>query len=109
MFRLLIAVFIVGQFISCKEEVKRPSIPEDRLVELLADLHMVEMAMHQIPKHAKDSMRTVFKGQILDIYKLTEDSLNHNIKVLQGDPEYYFEVSKKVADLTKKEKQDYED
>jgi hypothetical protein len=106
---ILLLFVIIFQLCSCKETIERPSIPEERLVELLADLHMVEMAMHQVPKHAKDSMRTVYKDQLLEIYSLTEDSLNRNIQVLQNDPEYYFEISKKVADLTKKDKRDYDD
>lgn len=101
----MIFLFIWIGMWSCKPAIAPPYQNEDKLVALLADLHMVEMALYQGQKHDQDSLAALYKTKLFELHGVSEDSLQMILRYLDQNPEEYYRLSLKVADTTEAAKQ----
>ena len=92
---------LIVLFYSCNqnEEVKL-NISDDRLVELITDMHFLEAIVQKTDKTQKDSVRKVYKEQITKIYNLKSvEGLDSLLTKAQSFPEYFKVIQDKSSTL----------
>ncbi len=94
-------IFIVVFLCQCKEPTIDLPIEKDELVSLLADHHIMEIALRQANADKRDSLKTTYEAQILDIYNITSSELDYFIAELKKHPEEYHDIYKVVVDTLK--------
>lgn len=94
-------------FFSCEEPKPELTIPEERLIPLMADIHLADMATLNIPQTVKDSIQEAYLNQIFRIHDIDRAVFDSNMQILYADPARYQEISVKVAEQTKKDKNDF--
>jgi hypothetical protein len=88
---------------SCKPKPKVYDfeIPQNKLVGILADLHVAEAAIGQYTEEKKDSMRTLFVTEIFQIQKIDKALFDTIVSQLNYHPELNYEIQRMVFDSLK--------
>ena len=94
---VIIALLGVLCFLGCKEEIK-PSLSEEKMVDVLTDLHLAEASMLTLNKKLKDSVYLVYYGQIFEIHQVKDSVFFKDLELLRKDPERVEKVYAKVVD-----------
>ncbi|PHN08552.1 DUF4296 domain-containing protein [Flavilitoribacter nigricans] len=82
---LLLAGLIL--LISCgKEEVPIP-LTEEKLVEVLIDMHMAESMIEKLPVADRDTVGNVYYRMIYREHGVTQQDFDESMNVLREDPE----------------------
>ncbi|MEM1322193.1 MAG: DUF4296 domain-containing protein [Bacteroidota bacterium] len=79
--------FLLAFFFTACGPKEDERLPDDRLINLLADIHLAEAAMQQAYKETKDSLAGVYYEQIYTIHKVSEAQLEAELKYLQSHPD----------------------
>jgi len=102
---LTIILFFSFWFFGCQPKSEPLVIPNDDLINALADIHIVEGALLSIRPVMKDSIRTLYYSQVYEIHGITAESFEHDVDVLKRNPKLMEKVYEKVmAELNKREK-----
>ncbi len=83
---VLFSLFLVS---SCKEKpivVDPPTIPEDKMILMLTDIHMAEGIVQVAPREEKDSMAHSSYQAIFKHYNTNEAEFDKNLKSYLSDP-----------------------
>ena len=79
----LVAFFV---FTSCEEIKPEVTWDEELTIDILSDLRIID---GQVKKHHvtdRDSVTKAYKNELLSIYKIEEEELINNLKIIQSDP-----------------------
>ncbi len=95
--RCLLIVAVLFLF-GCSKPRAELTIPEEELVKILADAHLIESALSTNYSTVKDSLTNLYYGQMYEIHGIDETVFRENLKILQTDPKLLKEVYSKVMD-----------
>jgi hypothetical protein len=62
-----------------------PTIPEDKMVRIMADLSIAEAATAQMNGYAKDSLTKVFYNQVFEMHQVQPDQYEQNLRLYAND------------------------
>ncbi|MFZ4476876.1 MAG: DUF4296 domain-containing protein [Saprospiraceae bacterium] len=62
-----------------------PTIPEDKMVRIMADLSIAEAATAQMNGYAKDSLTKVFYNQVFEMHQVQADQYEQNLRLYAND------------------------
>jgi hypothetical protein len=100
---LLGSFAMLGFLAACKPRPARLPLKEDKLVQVLADVHVAEAALQGLLGRTKDSMANVYYDQICIIHGVDRLLFDSAMQILQEDPErmerIYAEVMKEMERL----------
>ena len=82
---------------TCKPQNPVPSLPEDKLIRVLTDLHFAEAAMTNIFGGVKDSLARTYYQQIYSIHGIDSIILQEQLTALRKNPEYMNMIYDKVV------------
>lgn len=106
--RTCLSILLVGILClsACISRVAEPlPIPEDELIKLLFDVHVVEGALAQLPGGPKkDSLANLYYDQVSEIHKVDRQLLDTCLAILQRNPETAKDIYEKVGELAEKKK-----
>ena len=94
--------FVLLFFYACEEKPIPLSIPEDKMIDVLVDVHFAESAMNNIYKHKKDSLATLYYGQIFEIHGINQNVFDENMQILQRDADKLDAVYEQVLERLNK-------
>lgn len=101
--RYLILLGCFSLLVSCKPRPMRLPVEEDKLIRMLADVHVAEAALQGLLGHTKDSMANVYYDQICSIHGVDRPLFDSALQILQEEPErmeqIYAEVMKEMERL----------
>ncbi len=104
----IISCILFVCFLSCKEQVFNPPIPEDDLVKILMDVHIMDAALKHEKGQRKDSLYDVYTDQILTIHDISQEAFDSTMNYLKGYPvefnEIYDEVGVMIKEIKDKDK-----
>ncbi len=80
---------------SCESE-KRLPIEEEKLVDILRDIHIAEAAMQNLIGVTKDSFGIIYYNQVLGLYGVERAVFDITMERLRKDPERLSVVYEKV-------------
>ena len=81
---LVISLLVVG-ICACGENKDEPSIPDDKMARIMADLCIAEAATNGLGGYQKDSLMQVYFKQALDLYGLTLEEYERNLRIYSNE------------------------
>ena len=90
---------LLGLFAACaKNKEQSLTTPEDKMVSLLADAHILEAALQDVPHKKKDSVKVAFYKQFFTIHKITKEEFVKNIEIMDEQAEMLSRIYSKVME-----------
>lgn len=83
-FVLLLMLFLF--FNSCQEKKALP-IKEDKLVDIIRDIHIAEAAMQNLIGITKDSMGEIYYQKTLDLHGVSRPDFDTSMAILRREPD----------------------
>ena len=71
---------------SCREEELPISLSEEKLMDVLIDMHMAEAMMNKLPSSDQDTVGEVYYRMIYREHEITKDEFDQSMNVLREDP-----------------------
>ena len=92
----------LGLVVACAEPDAGPAPAEvQNLAPVLAELHLLEGLINELPMGLRDSMRTDWYVQVLDKYQMTLAELDSLTWMMRSEPEWleatYLDVQEELA------------
>lgn len=99
--RSLIPLLLLLGSVSCEKE-STYHYPEDKLIDVIIDVHIAKAAIQNAPVGVRDSMYHELFGQICQIHQVNPDSVSMDLDKLTLDPDYLEKLYEKVIDTLEK-------
>jgi len=90
--------------VACGGNEAGPMIPEDKLVPLLVDVHIAEVAIQDATSSAKDSIATLWYGYVFKQHGVEQEAFEKTMQVLRKDPKRIGKLYEKVQEELEKRK-----
>lgn len=92
-----ILLLVLSLFV-CSNCNNNQSIPlsEEKMVEIIRDLHIAEAAMQNLVGITKDSLGQIYYQQIFDLHEVNEVDFDTSIQRLRRDPTRLNQIYDKV-------------
>lgn len=84
---------------ACRDRYQKISLPNDRLVPLLCDIHISEAALQQVNGSLKDSLNEVYLTQICTIHQISRNRLDEVLGELRNNPDAMKKAYAEVAQI----------
>lgn len=91
---LILILFVAA----CAQKRNQRSVSEDRLVEVLMDVHTAEAALAFLYGEKRDTFAENYYEDIFAIHNLSQEEFDRWMAALREDPEWMVEVYQKVLD-----------
>ncbi len=93
-------IFIVAflSLFACKNDKIKISLPVNKMVSVLADIHTAESAAGYLSGTQKDSMTAIYYKQIYEIHNVSEEEVKQNLDLLKREPIQLEKIYKMVTD-----------
>lgn len=101
---LIIIIFGILIF-SCESEIQ-PPIADEKLIEILADVHLSESAAQSLPMKQKDSTMAKYYEQVMEIHEVSRADFDSTMVLLKLKPAKMAKVYEKVLEQIDKNKTD---
>ena len=75
-----------------------PTIPQEKMVDILVDIHLIEASLLGYSEEQKDSLTHLYYGQIYEIHSVSEDSFLTEMNYLKHHPDYMSKTYEKVLE-----------
>jgi hypothetical protein len=83
---------------SCTDEADSPMFSEEKVVEVLADLHIAEAFLEHAASEMRDSLRIEYRAQISEIHGVDLEAFDVYVDELRAEPLEYERIYKLVVD-----------
>jgi hypothetical protein len=103
--KLVFVILTLGLFfIACRKD-KIPKydlkIPRNKMVAIMVDLHVAEIAIQEYPQEQQDSIKMIYVTQIFEIHKTDKKLFEENYASLLKKPVLNSNVQSEVLDSIK--------
>ena len=88
----------IGLLTACKPREARLSIPDEEVVQLLADVHSAEAAVQHLPNPARDSMVRIYYDQVFKQHHIDQAGYEQLVVTLRKDPDRMSILYEKVVE-----------
>lgn len=99
---IFLSILFVISFSYCKNDENGLLIPEEKMIAILADIHLAEAALKSIKKHKKDSLGSMYYEQIFTIHNISRDSFENDLHILRSTPDKLEKIYSKVLEQLNK-------
>jgi len=83
----------------CAPKIKQPSIPDEKMARIMADLAIAEAATSGLTGYPKDSLMQFYFRQTLDLHRVTRDSYEKNLRLYADDLPRMQQLTKQTETL----------
>ncbi len=90
---------------SCQESEETYSIEEEKMINILVDIHISEAAAQQGDISHRDSLRTVYYDQVFEIHEVSKSKYEADMELLKRDAERLTQTYDKVIEKLKERKE----
>lgn len=98
-----IFLLLILGFGACDKEKKQLPISQEKMIDILVDVHVAEAAMQELSSILRDSIGEIYYEQIFEMHGVTKDEFNKALYLIKQDPEQMERVYKDVlAEIDKK-------
>lgn len=98
---LIICLFFICT--SCAESTEQSlTIPENKMVEILLDAHILESALQDVTHTKKDSTKKAFYQQLYTIHSISEKAFIENVEIMDKQPKMLARIYSKVMEEVSK-------
>jgi len=102
---LIISAFFC--FAACTESESTLPIDEEKLKEILIDVHLAEAALQPIISVKKDSLTDLYFSQVFEIHQVHPVDFEASMEILQKDPDRMRKLYRELTEEVKKKKTEF--
>lgn len=88
--------------LNCQSAEEPLPLSNEKLVRILADIHLAEAALQGLVGTTKDSFAQIYYNQVYTIHDTDSQLVNESLRILQRDPIRLEKVYEAVLDTLKK-------
>lgn len=70
---------------SCREKVEQPTLPDEKISRIMADLFTAEAATNGLSGYPKDSLLQVYFKQVLEMHNVTKEEYEKDLRLIAND------------------------
>jgi hypothetical protein len=70
---------------SCGEKVEQPTMTDEKITRVMADLYIADAATNGLSGYAKDSLAQVYFKQVLEMHGTTKEEYEKNLRLIAND------------------------
>lgn len=85
-FPMLLFMVILSLVTACREEAIPIPLSEEKIIDVLIDLHMAESMINKLPLTDRDSVGHVYYRMIYREHGVAKESFDESIDILREDP-----------------------
>ncbi len=78
------------------------SVPPQKMIEVLVDVHVAEAALQNLSSDTKDSLMVVYYDQIYDIHGITATQFEQDMTYIKRHPKTMEKIYEKVLEQLNK-------
>ncbi len=101
----LILIILVLAMVSCQENEAIYMLEEEKLIEILVDIHISEAAAQQGDISQRDSLRALYYDQIFKVHEVSKNNYEEDMELLKRDAERLTKIYDKVIENLKEKKE----
>lgn len=107
-------IFLFIAFVSCQSnetEIPKNLIPEEELISILADIHIMDAASKQniIDNNHKIKIKHEQFLGVLQFHNVSKDQFDSTISYHKDNPTYFLKIYEKVENTLKKEQEKFQE
>ena len=108
----IVLVLLLGFGCSKAEVEEAPLIPDEKMINILVDLHIAESAILSANKSQKDSIGSLYFAQVFEMHGIQDSLFYKNLNLISKNPNRTEAIYEKVVeqidilDLDKDKKKD---
>jgi len=95
--KYIVLAFLLIPLNSCKEE-ESFHLDESKMIQILVDIHIAEAAIQNMTSTIKDSLGTLYYGQIYQIHEVEEAFFLEDFERMRSNPEDTRRIYEKVLE-----------
>lgn len=103
LFPLLILTIL---FSACQQNTEQPSVPDEKIARIMADLYVAEAATTGLSGYQKDSLKHVYYDQTLKMHGITKEQYEKDLRILVRDVPRMETIMEQVQKILDPEKKD---
>lgn len=92
---------------ACKKAATELSIPQEKMIKILADAHIIESTLQTNFITKRDSTTDLYYQQLYQIHGTTEKEFLENLDILESDAKLMADIYTKVMDELSKMEADH--
>jgi len=96
---LLLPVFCAT--LSCRQETEQPSLSDETLARIMADLYVAEAATNGLGGYEKDSLTHAYYEQVFEIHGVTKNEYEKNVRLISQNELHIGEVADSAIAILK--------
>jgi len=104
---ILAAIFTACNETTVSPKKIEPDIAQEKMVEILKDIHLAEAIAQSERTNVKDSLLAIYYDDIYRIHDITKEDLERNLKLWMSDAEVTDKLYEKVIEELSKEESKY--
>ncbi|MFT4663563.1 MAG: hypothetical protein ACI8YQ_003394 [Polaribacter sp.] len=96
-FGLLLCLLICC--VSCADSGEQSlTVPEDKMVDMLLDAHLLESALQDVSHTKRDSTKKAFYDQFYEIHSSSEKEFVENVDIMDKQPKMLSRIYSKIME-----------
>ena len=101
--RVALLILTTVLMLSCNPYKEEPlTIPEEKMVQILLDAHIMESALQDVKHKKRDSTKIAFYNQFYEIHDITEEEFVTNLEIMDKQPKMLSRIYSKVMEEVSK-------
>jgi len=107
---LFCIILFIATFAACNQQSTpkvEPDIPQEKMVQILKDVHFAEAIAQSNRTDVKDSLLAIYYNHIYEIHDITKEDLERNLDLWMGDAAVADKLYEKVIEELSKEEAKY--
>jgi len=81
----VVGCWLLVSFFSCGEKVEQPTMTDEKITRVMADLYIADAATNGLSGYQKDSLAQVYFKQVLEMHGTTKEEYERNLRLIAND------------------------
>jgi Domain of unknown function (DUF4296) len=99
-----VACLVAAVFFCCKNATDPPSLSEEKVARIMADMATADAAVNLLSGYTKDSTAKVYYQQVLDMNGTTLDEYERNLRIMATDVQRMQRIAKQAEQILEAKK-----
>ena len=102
----IFTLILLTLVVACGKKTPEPSLPDEKISRIMADLYLADAATTGLAGYSKDSLMHVYFDQVLAIHGVTKQEYEENLRILAQDLPRMETVVRAASDMLNTDKKE---
>lgn len=84
-FALVASLLVAVLFFACEKKLEQPTLPDEKIARIMADLFVADAATNGLSGYSKDSLAQIYFKQVLEMHGVTKESYEKDLRLMADD------------------------